>query len=72
MEKKSLKLTFPNQQMCVAFSSELTNSDEFRALLKKTEEKVLSEYGSKFWLDPDKRENWIHFELIKTRVKEEN
>ena len=77
MENKSLKITFPNEEMCKAFfnvyvlQNELpfhTENDLLEQTLKKAKEYVGEEYGSKYWLDP----NNMRYEFIKTKKRRES
>ena len=70
MERKSIKFTFPNEEMCMAFFDifiiDLDN-DLIDQTLSLTKEYVEKEYGSKFWLGS----NLIRYELVKTKKKRE-
>ena len=68
MERKSIKFTFPNEEMCLGFWNAVILSCENDLLEKNltlAKEYVEKEYGSKYWLDS----NEINYEVIKTKKK---
>ena len=70
MERKSVKFTFPNEEMCRAFFDTFImnlDNDLLEQTLSLTKEFVEEEYGSKYWLGS----NLIRYEFVKTKKKRE-